>query len=103
MASLLDPRTGAIRKEAEPTPYSPGERLDIPEELFGLPNVRKFPLQDEEQVNIAIENFDTVYSPHRKELAGRINTRAKALGITLVVSKDSKFYRFADKNLLESK
>ena len=76
------------------------ERKNLPDELFGLPRERKYPLTDEEHVRKAIQFFR--YAPPRKrnELANNINKRAVKLGMKLRISKDSPFYKYADKSIL---
>jgi len=96
--SLLDPTIETIVRESELTS---GKRNDLPDEVFGLPDVRKFPIHDKAHVSSAITYFRTATGSQKKELAGRINTQAKKLGMTIKVSKDNPFYKYADKSILE--
>lgn len=77
------------------------DRKALPDNVFGLPKDRKYPMPDEEHVRKAIQFF--VYCPkeQKKELAKNINTMAKKFNMTLNISKDSPFYKYADKEILE--
>ena len=76
------------------------ERNSIPDELFGLPKDRKFPLNDEVHVRKAIQFFKYCEPTKRNELASNINKQAKKLGLKLNVSKDNIFYKYADKRII---
>lgn len=76
------------------------ERRNIPEEHFGLPDVKKYPLTDETHVRKAVQFFKYCPPAKRTVLAKNINSRAKELGLTMKVSPESTFFRFADKSIL---
>jgi hypothetical protein len=77
------------------------EREKIPDKLFGLPDERKYPLNDEEHVRKAIQFFK--YCPLNKKavLALNINKRAKQLNMTFHIQKGSPFYNYADKSIVK--
>lgn len=77
------------------------ERKELPDEIFGLPNERKYPLTDEEHVRKAIQFFKYCPPSKRNELAKNINRRAKELGMKLKLSKDGLFYKYADKTIVQ--
>lgn len=77
------------------------ERKELPDEIFGLPNERKYPLTDEEHVCKAIQFFKYCPPSKRNELAKNINRRAKELGMKLKLSKDGVFYKYADKTIVQ--
>jgi hypothetical protein len=73
------------------------DRKALPNEIFGLPEDRKFPLTDEAHVRKAIQYFKFAPPAKRVVLAKNINARAKELGMRLKISKMNDFYKFADK------
>jgi hypothetical protein len=77
------------------------ERKELPDEIFGLPSERKYPLTDEEHVRKAIQFFKYCPPSKRNELAKNINRRAKELGMKLKLSKDGVFYKYADKTIVQ--
>lgn len=77
------------------------DRNALPDGIFGLPKDRKYPLTDESHVRKAIQYFKFCSPSKRNELSKNINTRAKELGMTINISKDSTFYRFADKKIIK--
>lgn len=77
------------------------ERKELPTEIFGLPDERKYPLTDEAHVRKAIQFFKFCPPGKRNLLSKNINARAKELGMTLKLTKDSSYYRYADKTILQ--
>lgn len=76
------------------------KRENLPDKIFGLPDERKYPLNDENHVRLAIKFF--LYCPANKKfiLASNINKRAKALDMKLHITDDSPFAKYADKNIV---
>lgn len=64
---------------------------------FGLPKERKYPLNDEEHVRKAIQFFKYCEKTKRNELALNINKRLKSYNMTISVSGDNPFSKYADK------
>lgn len=77
------------------------ERKALSDEVFGLPKDRKYPLTDEAHVRKAIQYFKFCAPGKRNELSKNINARAKELNMELEISKDSTFYKYADKNIVK--
>jgi hypothetical protein len=77
------------------------QRHALEESQFGLPKDRKYPLTDESHVRKAIQYFKACAPGKRNELSKNINKRAKELGMQIKISKDSVFYKFADKNIVK--
>jgi len=77
------------------------DRRELPNEVFGLPKDRKYPLIDEAHVRKAIQYFKFCPPGQRNELSKNINAQAKKLGMQLSISKDSLFYKYADKNIVK--
>lgn len=74
----------------------------LPEEYFGLPKEKRYPMPDKEHVIKAIQFFGYAKPKDRKELANNINRRARELGVTVKVNNRSEFYKYIDrKNVLE--
>jgi hypothetical protein len=76
------------------------DRNALPDKIFGLPDERKYPLNDEEHVRAAIKFFKYCPSAKRNILAANINKQAKQFGIQLNISKDNPFFKLADKSIV---
>jgi hypothetical protein len=76
------------------------ERNDLPTKIFGLPDERKYPLNDKQHVINAIQRFNNCEISKRHELAKHINLRAKQLKLKFNLKEDSPFYEYADKSIL---
>lgn len=59
------------------------ERNNLKDSDFGIPELRKFPLTDKEHVQSALRYFNTADNKYKKELARRINSKAKEFGIEI--------------------
>jgi GNAT superfamily N-acetyltransferase len=74
---------------------SSSERKSLKDSDFGIPDQRKYPLNDEAHVRAAIKMFNHVDSEHEAELAKRIKSAMKKFGITDVeVGKANKFSKY---------
>ena len=84
------------------TKLSTEDRNDLEDKMFGLPKERKYPLNDETRIRKAIQFFK--YCPHkdRNELATNINKRLRETGLKIEVGEDNPFYKYANKELIES-
>ena len=71
----------------------------LPDELFGLPKTRQYPLPDETHIRKAIQFFKFCKEEDRKELANNIVRRAKELQMKIKVQPSSVFYKYAKKHL----
>lgn len=79
------------------------KRNKIPDEMFGLPDKRKYPLHDKKHVRLAIQMSGHVNdSDDLKELAGNIADRANDLDMDITVSKKNKLYDYMPKSMRES-
>ena len=58
------------------------ERNQLPDSEFGIPSLRKFPLNDETRVRQAIRFFHTAPPEHKKELAQNILKKMKQYNIS---------------------
>ena len=84
------------------TKLSTEDRNGLEDDIFGLPKERKYPLNDETRIRKAIQFFK--YCPHkdRNELATNINKRLRETGLKIQVSEDNPFYKYANKELIET-
>ena len=57
------------------------ERNQLPDEAFGIPSLRKFPLDSESRVRSAIKFFAYCDPEHEEELARRIIKKMKEYNI----------------------
>lgn len=77
------------------------QRKNLPEDVFGLPEDRAYPMPDESHVRSAITYFHSCPPDKKKELAANINRIAKKYGMKLKLDKHSPFRPYADKEILE--
>lgn len=79
------------------------ERNNIDTSLFGLPEKRKYPLNDAKHVRLAVQMSSHVANDKEaKELAKNIVKRCKELNIDITVSKKNKLYEYVPKSMQES-
>lgn len=77
------------------------ERNSLKDSDFGIPEQRKYPLNDEAHVRAAIKMFNHVDSAHEAELAKRIKFKMKKFNITDIdVGKANKFSKYYKKSSL---
>lgn len=71
-------------------------RSDLPDEIFGVPEERKYPLDTKEHVYSAIKLFNHVNKKYEEELADNINKKIKEYNITDInpgpTNRFSKYY-----------
>lgn len=71
------------------------ERNDLKKNQFGLPDKRKYPLNDEEHVRVAIRMFNHVDKNDEETLANNIIKKLNQFDITDIdVGEDNKFYKY---------
>ena len=68
------------------------KRNSLPDEEFGLPSQRKFPLNDKKHVRLAIQMFKHCPEKDRKELAGNIKKAADKFGMKVDTESTAKKY-----------
>lgn len=73
----------------------------LPDDMFGLPKQRKYPMPDKEHVIKAIQFFRYCPDKDKPELAKNINKKAKEYGLKVKVQSTSPFYKYADKDILK--
>lgn len=76
------------------------DRNDLPAKEFGLPEHRKFPLNDEAHVKSAILFFKYAKTDERRELAKNINLKLKKFDMKVKVGQNNPFYKYIDRNYL---
>lgn len=64
------------------------ERNEIPDNIFGIPELRKYPLNDREHVKLAIRYFNYVDVEYEEELARNIFKAMKKYGISYDIIGD---------------
>lgn len=72
------------------------KRNSLSDSKFGIPSLRKYPLNDEEHVIKAIQMFHHCPIEYKKELAHNINNAAKRYDIS--ISKESKIYDYLNES-----
>jgi len=73
-------------------PLSTKDRNALPDNSFGLPSQRKFPLNDKDHVLQAIKMFNRCPEKDRKELAKNIQKACKEFDVK--ISKDSLINKY---------
>lgn len=73
----------------------------LPDEMFGLPKTRQYPIPDEVHVTKAIQFFSYCKDENKSELAKNINRRAKELHMKIKVQPSSAFYKYADRSVVK--
>lgn len=86
----------SVLVEALEAKLTKAERDKLPDELFGLPKQRKFPLNDEHHVFQAIKFFHFCKGKDRKELANNIVKRMRELNISIKFDEKSLITKYAD-------
>lgn len=76
------------------------QRNNLPNNIFGVKSLRKFPLNDKEHVIKAIQFFHHCPLEHKKELALNIYKQSKKYNID--IKQDSPIYEYLPKKLKES-
>lgn len=84
----------------EEAALSSKERNDLPASEFGLPKQRRFPLNDEKHVLLAIRFFNHVEEEYEKELARNIIKKVKAFDMAdkVHVGKNNRFKPYWDRS-----
>ena len=71
-------------------------RSELPDEIFGVPEERKYPLDTKEHVYSAVKLFNHVNKKYEEELADKINKKIKEYNITDInpgpTNRFSKYY-----------
>lgn len=79
------------------------ERNALDDSEFGLPRLRKYPLNDKKHVKFAIRMFSHCKDPKdRAELAKRIFAKVKEFDMDVKIGKGNPLYEYAPKSLQES-
>ena len=100
---------GAISYPSNHTEYynesamKAAERNALDDSEFGLPRLRKYPLNDKKHVKFAIRMFGHCKDPKdRAELAKRIFAKVKEFDMDVKIGKGNPLYEYAPKSLQES-
>lgn len=100
---------GAISYPSDHTEYynesamKAAERNALDDSEFGLPRLRKYPLNDKKHVKFAIQMFGYCKDPKdRAELAKRIFAKVKEFDMDVTIGKGNPLYEYAPKSLQES-
>jgi hypothetical protein len=75
------------------------ERNDLPASEFGLPELRKFPLNDKEHVLMAVRFFNKVEKKYERELAKNIMKKLIVMKLKVTVGENNRFKRYYDKGV----
>lgn len=100
---------GAISYPSDHTEYynesamKAAERNALDDSEFGLPRLRKYPLNDKKHIKFAIRMFGHCKDPKdRAELAKRIFAKVKEFDIDIKIGKGNPLYEYTPKSLQES-
>ena len=70
------------------------ERNNLDDSQFGIPEERKYPLNDEAHVRAAVKFFNKVEPKYEESLARRIIKRIKELDLDIEVGEDNKLSKY---------
>lgn len=70
------------------------ERNKLDDKEFGIPEERKYPLNDEAHVRAAVKFFNKVEPKYEESLARRIIKRIKELNLNIQVGEDNKLSKY---------
>lgn len=70
------------------------ERNSLDDNQFGIPEERKYPLNDEAHVRAAVKFFNKVEPKYEESLARRIIKRIKELNIDIEIGEDNKLSKY---------
>ena len=76
------------------------KRSDLPDDAFGIPEDRKYPLDTEDHVKSAIKLFGHAEESKKKVLAQSIRKAAKKYDIT--IPENTQCYKYLNENSIES-
>lgn len=76
------------------------KRSDLPDDAFGIPEDRKYPLDTEDHVKSAIKLFGHAEESKKKGLAQSIRKAAKKYDIT--IPENTQCYKYLNENSIES-
>lgn len=82
----------SYHNESKDSVYLEAKRSELPDEAFGIPEDRKFPLDTKKRVISAIRLFGHAEEGKKKELAKRIAKRAADYGIK--ISETTQVYKY---------
>ena len=79
------------------------KRSELPDDVFGIPSLRKYPLDTEKHVRSAIKFFNYVDSEHEEELADNIIKAIKKFNINDIrYSERNRFFNYYKEFVKES-
>lgn len=77
------------------------QRKNLPDDVFGIPEDKAYPMPDESHVRSAITYFHACPQGKKKKLATNINRMAKKYKMKIKLKPHSPFKPYADKDILE--
>ena len=85
-------------EEVEESYINEMKRSELPDSAFGLPEVRKYPLETEKHVRSAIRLFGHCPDSKKKELAKRISRKAKEYGVE--IPETTQVYKYLHEDVI---
>lgn len=77
-------------------------RNKLPDDQFGLPEDRKYPLNDAKHVRLAVKMFGHCEEGKRKKLAGNILKAAEKHGVSIKVGKNNPMAEYVPETMVEA-
>lgn len=78
------------------------KRNALPDDQFGLPEDRKYPLNDAKHVRLAVKMFGHCEEGKRKKLAGNILKAAEKHGVSIKVGKNNPMAEYVPETMVEA-
>ena len=82
-------------------PVQETKRSEIPDNEFGIPQERKYPLDTESHVRSAVKMFNYVEPKYEEQLARAVIKKMKKFGIKdMKISKENRLYKYINESSL---
>ena len=76
--------------------------LKMPEDMFLLPDKKKYPIVDQDSVRLAMDRIGNVDKEDRSTFAKNLNRKYKELGCRFAINIDHPYIKYADDNIVRN-
>lgn len=100
--TAIDRRKKQLSESVNESVMKAAVRNKLSDDQFGLPEDRKYPLNDAKHVRLAVKMFGHCEEGKRKKLAGNIMKAAEKHGVSLKVGKDNPMAEYVPESMVEA-
>ena len=100
--TAIDRRKKQLSESVNESAMKAAVRNKLSDDQFGLPEDRKYPLNDAKHVRLAVKMFGHCEEGKRKKLAGNIMKAAEKHGVSLKVGKDNPMAEYVPESMVEA-